>query len=55
MICQGDRVADLLRESGVMRATGQAYSIRAEPWFTFADGRIRKIDEIAASIRKVGS
>ena len=53
IICQGDCAAVLLRESGVLKATGKAYSIRAVQWFTFADGKIRKIDEIAGSIWKL--
>jgi ketosteroid isomerase-like protein len=52
IISQGDCVAVLLRESGVMKATGEAYSIRAVQWFTFADGKIKKIDQIVASIWK---
>ena len=52
MISQDDRVGVLLRESGVFKSTSQAYSIRAVQWFTFADGKIRKIDEIVASIWK---
>jgi ketosteroid isomerase-like protein len=49
MISQGDRVAVLLRESGVFKSNGQAYSVRGVQWFTFADGKISKIDEIIAS------
>jgi hypothetical protein len=41
-----------MRESGVIKSTGQAYSIRAVQWFTFANGKIRRIDQIAASIWK---
>jgi ketosteroid isomerase-like protein len=52
MIRQGDSVAVLMRERGTFKATGQAYSIRAIQWFTFASGKIRKIDEIVASIWK---
>jgi ketosteroid isomerase-like protein len=52
MISQGDTIAVLLRESGVLKSTGQAYSIRGVQWFTFADGKIRKIDQIAGSIWK---
>jgi ketosteroid isomerase-like protein len=52
MISQGGSIAVLLRESGVLKSTKQAYSIRAVQWFTFADGKIRKIDQIAASIWK---
>jgi ketosteroid isomerase-like protein len=49
---QGDCVAVLLRESGVLRSSGEAYSIRGVQWFTFAEGKIKRIDEIAASIWK---
>lgn len=52
MISQGDRVAVLMRESGSVKSTGQAYSIRGVQWFTFADGKIKKIDEIIANIWK---
>jgi ketosteroid isomerase-like protein len=52
MIAQGDSVAVLLRENGVLKSTGQAYSIRGVQWFTFADGKIKKIDEIVASLWK---
>ena len=55
MISQGDRIAVLLRESGVFKSGGQAYSVRGVQWFTFADGKIRRIDEIIASIWKVES
>jgi ketosteroid isomerase-like protein len=48
MISQGDTVAVLLRESGVIKSTGQAYRIRAVQWFTFENGKIKKIDEIVA-------
>jgi|SRR5579871_1800856 len=53
MISEGDCVAVLLRERGVFKSTGQAYSIRAVQWFTFAEGKISKIDEIVAGIGKV--
>jgi hypothetical protein len=33
MISQGDSVAVLMRESGVLKSTGQAYSIRGVQWF----------------------
>jgi ketosteroid isomerase-like protein len=54
IISQGDRVAVLLRESGVFKSSGRAYSVRGVQWFTFADGKIKKIDEIIASIWKEG-
>jgi ketosteroid isomerase-like protein len=53
MISQGDRLAVLLRESGVFKSSGRAYSVRGVQWFTFAEGKIKKIDEIIASIWKV--
>jgi len=49
IISEGDRIAVLLRERGLMKANGQAYSVRGVQWFTFADGKISKIDEIIAS------
>lgn len=49
MISEGDSIAVLVRESGVLRSTGQAYSIRGVQWFTFAGGRISKIDQVIAS------
>jgi ketosteroid isomerase-like protein len=49
MISQGDRVAVLLRESGVFKSSGRAYSVRGVQWFTFADGKISKIEEIIAA------
>jgi ketosteroid isomerase-like protein len=50
MISQGEHVAVLVRESGVVKSSGQAYSVRGVQWFTFANGKIRKIDEIVVSI-----
>jgi ketosteroid isomerase-like protein len=55
IISQGDRVAVLLRESGVFKSSGQAYSVRGVQWFTFAGGKIKKIDEIIAGTWKVES
>jgi ketosteroid isomerase-like protein len=49
IVAQGDRVAVLLRERGVLKASEQAYSVRGVQWFTFADGKISKIDEIIAA------
>jgi ketosteroid isomerase-like protein len=49
MISEGDRIAVLLRESGIFKSNGQAYSVRGVQWFTFAEGKIKKIDEIVAS------
>jgi ketosteroid isomerase-like protein len=50
MIADGDRIAVLLRENGILKSNGQAYSVRGVQWFTFADGKISKIDEIVASV-----
>jgi ketosteroid isomerase-like protein len=50
MISQGDRIAVLLRESGIFKSNGLPYSIRGVQWFTFADGKIKKIDEIIANV-----
>jgi hypothetical protein len=52
MISQGDSIAVMLRESGVLKSTKQAYSIRGVQWLTFANGKVREIDQIAASIWK---
>jgi ketosteroid isomerase-like protein len=52
IISQGDCVAVLMRETGMLKSNGQAYSLRGIQWFTFADGKIKKIDEILASIWK---
>ena len=49
MIADGDRIAVLLRENGILKSNGQAYSVRGVQWFTFADGKISRIDEILAS------
>ena len=48
MISQGDRIAVLLRESGIFKSNGLPYSVRGVQWFTFADGKISKIEEIVA-------
>src|SRR5271165_5560537 len=50
MISQGDCVGVLLRESGILKSTGQPYSIRGVQWFTFSNGKIRRIDQIAAGV-----
>jgi ketosteroid isomerase-like protein len=52
MISQGNSIAVLIRESGVLKSTKEAYSVRAVQWFTFQNGKIKKIDQIAAGIRK---
>lgn len=50
MISEGDRIAVLLRESGTYQANGRPYCVRGVQWFTFAEGKIKKIDEIIAAI-----
>lgn len=50
MISEGDRIAVLLREKGTFKSSGQAYSVRGVQWFTFADGKIKKIDEIICNV-----
>ena len=50
MISEGDRIAVLLREKGIFKSSGQAYSVRGVQWFTFAEGKIKKIDEIISSV-----
>jgi ketosteroid isomerase-like protein len=52
MISRGDSIAVLLRKRGVLKSTRQAYSSGVQ-WFTFGDGKIRKINQIIASISKV--
>ena len=50
MISQGDRIAVLIRESGVVRSTGKAYSLRGVQWFTFVDGKIKRIDIVSSHV-----
>jgi ketosteroid isomerase-like protein len=50
LISGGDSIAVLMRETGVLRSTGQAYSVRGVQWFTFTGGRISRIDQVIASI-----
>jgi len=50
MISEGDSVAVLVRETGTFKASGDNYNIRAVQWFTFANGKIKKIDQIVASV-----
>jgi ketosteroid isomerase-like protein len=51
MISQGDYVAVLLRESGTLKSTGQPYRLRGVQWFTFAHGKIKRIDEILTPVK----
>lgn len=48
MIAEGDRIAVLLRETGILKSNGRPYRVRGVQWFTFAGGKIKKIDEIIA-------
>ena len=50
MISQGDSIAVLLRERGLFKSTGEAYNVRVVQWFTFLDGKIKKMDQIVASV-----
>ncbi len=50
MISQGDAVAVLLRERGLLKADRRKYSLRAVQWFSFSNGKIRKIVSIAAPL-----
>ena len=56
LIVQGDRIAVLMRESGVLRSSGEAYSVRGVQWFTFEGSKIKRLDQIIAnnSAREVG-
>ena len=49
MIAEGDRIAVLLRETGIFKSNGRAYRVRGVQWFTFAGGKIQKIDEIVTT------
>jgi ketosteroid isomerase-like protein len=52
MVVDGDRVAVLVQERGVFKANGEAYDVRGVQWFTFANGKISRIDEIIAHTRR---
>ncbi len=54
IVAEDDRIAVLLRERGVFKADGQAYDVRGVQWFTFANGKISRIDEIIANNRRAG-
>ena len=55
MISDGPCVAVLISENGRLKSSGQVYSVRGVHWFTFADGKIKKIEGIAASISEAES
>jgi ketosteroid isomerase-like protein len=48
MISQGDSIAVLFHESGVFKLDGSDYRFRVVQWFTFADGKVKRIDEVIA-------
>ena len=50
IIAEGDRIAVLLREKGIFKSNGQPYSVRGVQWFTFVEDKIKRIDEIIASV-----
>ena len=50
MISQDELIAVLLRESGMFKSSGQTYSVRGVQWFTFANGKIKKIDQVVAQL-----
>jgi len=50
MVKEGDSIAVLLRESGLLKSTGQPYRVRVVQWFTFAQGKIQTIEEIVAAV-----
>jgi len=52
LIALGDRIAVLMRENGGLKSSGQAYSVRGVQWFTFEQGKIKRIEEIIASVGK---
>jgi ketosteroid isomerase-like protein len=48
ILSERDCAAVLFRESGKFHHEGRDYRARVVQWFTFADGKIARIDEIAA-------
>jgi len=50
MIAQGDIVAVLIQENGLLKADGARYSLRGVQWFRFEDGKVKQIDEVLAQI-----
>jgi len=48
MIGQDDVIAVLFHESGTFKLDARAYRVRVVQWFTFTDGKLKKIDEIVA-------
>jgi ketosteroid isomerase-like protein len=52
MISEGDSIAVLIRERGVLGSSGKPYDVRGVEWFTFAGGKIKRIEEIIANSEK---
>lgn len=50
IVANGESVAVLLRETGNLRGADETYSVRLVQWFTFAEGKITKIDQVVASV-----
>jgi ketosteroid isomerase-like protein len=49
MISGNDSIAVLFRESGVFKLEGRSYRLRVVQWFTFAEGKLKRLDEIVAN------
>jgi ketosteroid isomerase-like protein len=52
MIFGSDSIAVLFRESGVFKLEGRSYRFRVVQWFTFAEGKVKRIDEIVAGTQR---
>ena len=49
IISGNNSMAVLFHESGVFKLEGRSYRFRVVQWFTFAGGKVKRIDEIVAS------
>ena len=49
LVSGSNSMAVLFRESGVFKLEGRSYRFRVVQWFTFAGGKVKRIDEIVAS------
>ncbi len=49
VISGNNSIAVLFRESGVFKLEGRNYRLRVVQWFTFAERKVKRIDEIVAS------
>src|SRR3954447_16933339 len=47
VVAQGDTVVVFARERGRFKATGREYEIRWAQWFTFRDGLVSRVRELA--------